>query len=201
MLGLVVLLAAGCTHGPEEQRVVVGQIVRVGESDQALVTIQYERFQRPTGLNAFPDGGKARVYERIARLFLVNAVERTYATLMVQAAPDSLWESFNAGVGGVEADSVFFLHMTGCLRGGECYPQLQNALTLRISMNGTVRTVRGVPATARLPGVMLARRPGEERYVRFSTNGNVLTARFVEDGPFKPIFEVLDDGSLASIGG
>jgi len=179
----------------------IEQIVRVGESYQALVTVQYERFQRPTGLSAFPDGGKSRVQERLARLYLVDALGRGLSILVVQAAPDSLWESFRAGVVGLEADSVAYFQSTGCPRGGQCYPELQNTRTLRVTLEGSVRRVPEPPASASLPGIMLARRPGEDWFVRFSTEWNVVTARFEEGEAFEPLFEVQEDGSLVAIGG
>jgi hypothetical protein len=197
----ILILVAACTYGPEEQRVTIGQIIRVGESPQALVAIQYERFQSPTGLSAFPDGGKSRVHERLARLYLLDVIERTALLLTAQTAPDSLWESFSAGVVGLEGDSVAYLRMTGCPREGECHPQLQVTVTLHVTTGGEVRVVPEAPANSSLPGRMLARRPGEDQYVRFSTEGNVVTARFVEDAPFQPVFEVRNDGSMSGIGG
>ena len=201
MLFLAAPFASSCTYGPEEERVIIQQIVRVEESYQALVTVQYERFERPTALSAFPDGGKSRVQERLARLYLVDALGRGVSALVVQAAPDSLWESFRAGVVGLEEDRVAYFQSIGCPRGGECYPELSNTRTLRVTLEGSVRRVPEPPASASLPGVMLARRPGEDRFVRFSTEGNVVTARFEEGGAFEPIFEVQEDGSLVAIGG
>lgn len=192
-------LAASCTYGPEEERIVIEQIVRIEDSYQALVTVLYERFQRPTGLSAFPDGGKSRVQARRARLYLVDASRGRVSALVVQAAPDSVWESFRAGVVGLETDSVAYFRSIGCLRGGECYPELQNTQTLRVTLQGSVRRVSQAPASASLPGVMLGRRPGEERFVRFSSEGNVVTARFDEGGPFEPLFEVQEDGTLVAI--
>ena len=198
---VLVLLAATCTYAPEERRVVIEQIVRVGESYHGLVTVVAERFQRPTGLAAFPDGGKARVHERVATLYLVDASTRTHSTLTIQPAADSLWESFSARVAGLEADTVAYFRMTGCPRNGECHPRLQVVRTLRVTMTGEVQVVEGIPDDATLPGVMLARREGEDRFVRFGTDGHVVRARFDENGPFEPLFEVRADGSLSGIGG
>jgi hypothetical protein len=141
------------------------------------------------------------VHERVATLYLVDTARRSFSVLTRQAAPDSLWESFRASVAGLDADSVAYLRLTGCPRGGECYPRLQNVRTLRVTLDGEVETVGGVPANANLPGVMLARRRGEERYLRLSTEGTLVTARFEEEGPFEAVFEVREDGSLAGVGG
>ncbi len=173
----------------------------MGDSYQALVAIHYQRLRPPTGLSAFPDGGKPRILEQVARLYLVDASERAVSALTLQVAPDSLWESFSASVRGVLGDTTAFLQLTGCPRNGECYAPLRKALTLRVSTKGEVRVVRDVPPDATLPGVMLARRQGEQQYVRFSTGGSVVLARFEEGGPPEPVFEVVGDGRLVGIGG
>lgn len=199
-LSLVLVLATACTYGPEEERVVLGQIVGVGDSYEALVVIQYERFRPPTGLTAFPDGGKARILERWARLYSLDASERSASLLTEQAAPDSLWESFSVSVQGLAGDSISYLRLTGCPRNGECHPRLQNSLLLSVSREGSVRAVADIPSDALLPGVMLARRPGEEHYVRFSSEGSTITARFEKHGPFAPLMRLGSDGSLTTIG-
>ena len=155
-------MATSCAYGPEEERVVLGQILGVGDSYQALVVTHYERFRRPTGLAAFPDGGKSRVLERRARLYLVDAAAHTASVLTERAAPDSLWESFSLSVRGLIGDTVSYVELTGCPRDGPCYPGLRRSLKLRVSMSGEVQAVAEIPTDARLPGVMLARREGEE---------------------------------------
>lgn len=200
IVSFVLLLVTCCTYGPEEERVSLGQIVGVGDSYQALIVTQYERFRPPTGLAAFPDGGKSRVVERRARLYLVDASKRSVSLLTEQAAPDSLWESFSLSVRGLMGDTVSYLHLSGCPKNGECYPGLRRSLNLRVTRAGQVEAVAEIPAAARLPGVMLARREGEEHYVRFSSDGNIVTARFEEGGSYEPLLEVGVDGSLAAIG-
>lgn len=197
---LVYLLVTACTYGPEEERATISQIVRVGDSYRALIVIQYERFQQATGLTAFPDGGKARVLERRARVYLIDASQFSASMLTEQAAPDSLWESFSMSVRGLVEDTVSYLYLTGCPRRGECHPELRNSANLRLSMDGNVEVVAEIPGDARLPGVMLARREGEQHYVRFSTSGNTVTARFEEDATFEARWEVASDGSLLPIG-
>ena len=178
----------------------LGQIIGVGDSYQALIVTHYERFRRPTGVAAFPDGGKSRVLERRARLYLVNASERTVSMLTEQVAPDNLWESFSLSVRGLVGDTVSYVTLTGCPRNGECHPELRNSHRLRVSMSGEVQVVADVPANARLPGVVLARRQGEEHYVRFSSDQETVTARFEEDAAYEPLLQVGADGSLTPVG-
>lgn len=194
------LVGASCTYGPEEERVVLGQVVSIGDSYQALIVTHYERSRQPTGVAAFPDGGKLKVLARRARLYLVDASERTASMLTEQAAPDSLWESFSLTVRGLVGDTASYVTLTGCPRNGECRPELRKTLALRVSMSGEVQAVDDIPTNARLPGVMLARREGEEDYVRFSVNDGTVTARFEEDAAYEPLLRIGADGSLIPIG-
>jgi hypothetical protein len=170
LFGSLVLLAIGCTYGPIEERATVDQIVRLGDSYQAIAVIKHVVFQRPTGLSAFPDGGRWRLHEQRAREFLLDAEACSALPLASQEAPDSLWQSFDAHIVGVEGDSAVYVKLTGCPRNEECYAATRQAL-VRLSRAGSVRSVERVPPAAVLPGVMLARAPGEERYVRFGTSG------------------------------
>ncbi len=196
----LVALASACTYGPPETRSVIGQVVRVGDSHQALVVISYERARPPRGPSTFPDGGKTKVLERRGRLYLVDASRRTVSLLMDRAAPDSLWQSFRLSVRGLDGDSAAYVQMTGCPRGGECHPDLSRSATFRVTRRGDVDSVRDVPAGAGLPGVMLARRPGEGSYVRFGTDGAFVTARLGERAPWTHVFVVDDDGTLSPVG-
>jgi hypothetical protein len=200
-LALAVVLASGCTYAPEEERAVIGQVVRLGDSYRAVVVVQHDRFRQPTGLSAFPDGGKWKFLERDATQYVIHARDRKASVLAHQVAPDSLWESFSVRLGALEGDTIAYLVMTGCPRNGECHPKLQRTLTLRLSLGGEVEAVDGIPPAAGLPGVMLARRQGEEHYMRLRVDGDILSARFDEDGGYEPIFRLLEDGALVSTGG
>jgi hypothetical protein len=199
LVSLVGLLAAACTYGPEQDAAQVSQIVQLGDSYRALIVVHHDRFRRPTGLSSFPDGGRLRFLERRALQYLVDASASTVVTLAQQAAADSLWESFSVGVGGLDGDSVAYLTMSGCERDGECHPALRRNVTLRLSMHGGLQPVESKPASASLPGVMLARRPGEQHYVRFCTDGALVTARFENEGPYQRLFRLQDDGGLAAM--
>jgi hypothetical protein len=200
-VALAIVFALGCTYAPEEERVVIGQVVRLGDSYRALVIVQHDRFRQPTGLSAFPDGGKWKFLERDATQYLIHARDRTARVLAHQVAPDSLWESFSVRLGALEGETIAYLVMTGCPRGGECHPKLHRSLTLRLSLEGEIETVDGIPPAAGLPGVMLARRHGEEHYMRLRVDGDIISARFDEDGGYEPVFHLLEDGSLVSTEG
>ncbi|MDT8437314.1 MAG: hypothetical protein RRA92_11240 [Gemmatimonadota bacterium] len=196
-----VLAAASCTYGPVEEEARVTHLIRLGDSHRAVVVIQQEVFRRPTGISTFPDGGIPRFLERRTFQFLIDASERSAVRLASQEAPDSLWESFAAYIAGVEGDSIVYVRLSGCPRGGECHAALQKTALFRLAATGRVSEVKRVPSDAPLPGFMISRAPGEKNYVRFSTSGDTIKARLEEDGPDRPMFLVRPDGSVTTIGG
>jgi hypothetical protein len=200
VVGFVALWLGACTYGPEEQRIRIEQIVPLGDSFLALVTVRHDRFRPPTGLSAFPDGGKALILRRRALQYLVDGRERTARLFVEREAPDELWESFHMRVAGLDGDSVVYVAMTGCPRGGECWGELQRTSYHRVTMDGSVRAVDGVPDRAGLPGTMLARRQGEVNFIRWSTDRDTVTVRLLEGGPFEPSFVVSEDGTLTAVG-
>lgn len=199
LLLLLTILVVGCTYGPPEERVVVEQVVRLGDSFEALVIVRYDTFRRPTGLSAFPDGGKARFIERGAATHWVDASDEETRLLLRTEATDEVWESHGAGIAGLEGDTVAYLQLTGCPRGGECYPGLDRSAVFRLSLDGDATPLDSVPAGTGLPGTMGARRPGEVSYVRFGTRADTVTARFEEGGEARALFVAKADGSLVRI--
>lgn len=193
--------AAACTYGPVERHAEIAQIVRLGDSYRAVAVIRRDVFQRPTGLSTFPDGGRRRLLERRASQFLLDVDAGRAVRLASQEAPDSLWESFNAHIAGVEGDSAMYLRLTGCPRDGECFPALSNQVLFRLTVTGGSGAADQVPPHAVLPGTMLARRSGERHYVRFTSSGGTIAVRLEEDGPYRPAFLVRSDGTVVSIGG
>jgi len=195
----LVAAAAGCTYGPEEQVASVSQIVRLGDSFHALVVVQHDTYRRPAGLNTFPDGGRWKYVQRGAAQYLIDARALEVVPLARQPAPENVWESFSAWIVGLDGDSVAYLRLTGCPRGGQCYPLLQESVAYRLSARGELRPIESVPPSTGLPGQMAARRPGEQNYVRFSTQRDTVMARFVEDGLAEALFVARTDGTLSPV--
>ncbi len=194
------LLATACTYGPEEPRADVIQILPVGDSYRALVTIRHDVVRRPTGVNTFPDGGRWRYTARRWVVYLIDAERFDVTRLAGEPADDAVWESFEARLAGLEGDTVTWVRVTGCPKDGECYPPLRRVAVYRLSLSGQLERVAAVPAHVRLPGQMAARRPGERNYVRYGTERDTITARFEEGGPLRPLFTMGSDGSLAPVG-
>lgn len=197
---LALVLLGACTYGPEEERRTVEQVLRLGDGYEAVVVVRLDRFRPPTGLTAFPDGGKTKMLERRARLYVVDAVDRTVRVLAELSAPDDVWEAYDVHIRALAGDSVAYVASTGCPKGGECHPALGRTHLLRVvTATGEATHVERVPAGAGLPGIMVARAPGEDRYVRWSREGATVTVLLEEGGQRQPVFEVRADGSLAVI--
>ncbi len=196
--GLAVLLLAACTYGPPEDRASVEQVVRLGDTDRALVVVRHDTYRRPSGLAAFPDGGRWRFLARSSTQYLVEARSREIRLLARQDAPDEVWESFDAHVVGV-TDTLAWLRLTGCPRGGECHPDLQRSVARRLSLSGGATPAEAVPADATLPPQRDGRRVDEMDYVRFTTRQDTVMARFTEGGDPEPLFRVEPDGALVPI--
>jgi hypothetical protein len=198
----MVLAVTSCTYGPAEEDARITHLIRLGDSYRAVVMVQQEALQRPTGsLNTFPNGGRPRFLERRVFQVLIDAREGSAVRLASQEAPDSLWESFAAYVAGVEGDSAVYVRLVGCPRGPECHDALQKTARFRLTVSGRVTPVQSVPSDAPLPGSMGSRAPGERNYVRFGTSGDTITVKLEEGGPYGPMFVLRRDGSVTTIGG
>ena len=196
---MVALLAGACTYGPSQERVRIEQVMAVPDSYRAHVVVSHEVFHPPTGLSAFPDGGRAKFVTRRIRHYVVDSEARTVRELMTHEASDSVWESYGGGVTGLVDDDVSYLTVHGCPRGGECYPPLTNFRVYRVPLTGAIQRVDEMPAGVGLPGGSLAPHVGEVRYVRYSISSGTVTARFEDDGPFEPVFEAHPLGELRPV--
>ncbi len=193
--------AAACTHGPVEESTSVSHLIRLGDSYRAVVVVRHQVFRRPTGINTFPNGGVLDVIDVRASEYLLDVESSSARLLASQPAPDSLFEGFAAYVAGVEGDSLMYIRLHGCPRGGECYPGLENSAFFRLDVSGDVTRIDRVPADVSLPGSMLAPDPGERHYVRFSRAGDTIRVRRAAEGPWEPMFVVHSDGTITSNGG
>lgn len=190
-----------CTYGSVEQSAAVGQVLRLGDTYRALAVVQRDEFQSPTGLSAFPDGGKRKLLERHTTVYLLDVKDRLAEIVADLSAPDDVWESFSVRIRALDGDSAAYLRMTGCPRNGECHPRVQREVTMRLTLTGDLEEVERVPPELRLPGSMLARRPNEQNYMRLGIDRDGITATFEEGASFEAVFALLEDGSLIATGG
>lgn len=143
-----VLLLAGCSYGPERTAVGLGNVVAKPQSHQLAISIEYWRVQEPTGLlNTFPDGGKPRVIDREARVYLCDLDGGTVE--LVAAIPDfagiphpkSVW------IQGWQRNALYFsLFGYGKDRQGGDDLSDERRLFFRIAPDGRVSEIGELPA-------------------------------------------------------
>ncbi|NNF29068.1 MAG: hypothetical protein HKN73_17725 [Gemmatimonadetes bacterium] len=68
-----------------------------------------------------------------------------------------------------------------------------------MSLRHGLTPVDSIPDGARLPGVMVSRRPGETNYVRFSTTGDSVSVLLEDDGTPSVLFALDPNGSLQPV--
>lgn len=196
-LTFLCLCMAACTHGPEERRAVIEQVVRPGDSYTAYALVQSEVFRKPTGINTFPNGGVNWILSQKVKVYEVHARDRNVRLLAELPADDATWQSFSGHITGFDDQNNLYLQLSGCEKGGECYPELHNYRYFHLNAEGTLEPLSELPPNAGLPGIMLARRQGEVNYVRFSISRDTLKAKFQEDGGYESLFITDKKGNLS----
>ena len=196
LVGALVLASTSCTYGPEVHAAGIEQAVHVPDTRTALVVVRRDVLRRPTGLAAFPDGGRVRYVTREAFLYRVDALARSATRLHSLNAPGDLRGSFRAWVRGLEGDTLAYYEIAGCPESRPCRPEVETALWFAVRGDGRVDALADAPQDPSLPGVMLAARPGEEHFLRVSATAEVLRVRLDPGAPFTPLFRVQSDGSL-----
>jgi hypothetical protein len=116
-------LTTACTYGPVRERVEIVNGWLSTDAKTLYVAVRQSSFREPTGLAAFPDGGKERLVARELRIFRVDLPTGTIALVKVQPALDTEWETLLPSIWSVTPEGVYVL-FTGCPKGGECYPSL-----------------------------------------------------------------------------
>lgn len=190
----VLVLLAGCTYGPPEERAYIENVAIRPGSYQFAVAVLYTRFRPPTGISAFPDGGKPRYLEKSAAVYLVDASTDEIVEIARLQAPEQLQSSFGVHLVGWKGARLY-VQLSGC-PGPECYGDLR-----RFQHFELVPGEEPVPIDARpestdpVPG-RLSRAPGEETYLRASTGARAIGVRTDDSEPFVDRYVIRNSGEL-----
>jgi hypothetical protein len=188
-----------CSYSPEEERGIIKQVVRSGDTYTGYVLVEYKLFRQPTGfLNTFPNGGVPRILSQNVKVYEVHALERKFRMLAELSPDDDIWESFTGHIVGLDDQNNPLVRLRGCEKDGECYPEIASNKYFRFKKDGTFESISELPSNTVQPGVMLARREGEINYVRFSIRANILKAKFDEDGNYESLFVTNQNGNLVN---
>src|SRR5262249_19365747 len=71
-----VLLTAGCGYGPVEYSVEWPVIGTDSTASFAVIALPFEEIRKPTGLYAFPDGGKAKIGRQGVSTYLCDEARK-----------------------------------------------------------------------------------------------------------------------------
>lgn len=194
-------VATACTYGPAESHARVVQVVRVGTGPRALVVVQHDVTEAPTGLGSFPDGGRARVPEQVAILYEIDGIERGVREVLRHTPPDEQWESFNAWVGGITPTGTAYLRFSGCPRSGECHPDLTVTSYYGVTPGGLIQPVPEMPDDAWLAGSSLAPMEHEAVYLRYGIDEAGVTVLSVAGGDPTLAFRLDPEGGLTPVEG
>ena len=191
------LHVAGCTYAPPEERATIRNVAVRPGTYQFATAVRYARFQNPTGINTFPDGGVSRFLEQVAIVYLVDVSDNEVVEVARIKAPEQLKTSFDVHLAGWKGERLFF-QLSGC-SGRECYGDLVQFRYFEVGEEGMpVGTSSRPENTDDVPG-MLARAPEEEVYLRVSAGSQRISFRTEENAAFVDSHEVENSGELVAI--
>jgi hypothetical protein len=107
-VGLVAIasLVASCTYGPAKgQAMITNVAVRPG-TRQFAVAVRVHVFRPPTGLSAFPDGGKPKTFEEYGLFYLCDAERRTARLLGRVDRPGELIANAEPWIAGWDEETL-----------------------------------------------------------------------------------------------
>lgn len=188
------LFACACTYGPAQRRTQIdGALVRP-ESRTFAATVRSEIRRDPTGLSAFPDGGRAKLSDQSVTIYLADADAQTVRRVAQLPAPTAVQTSFATTMLGWKGTTLYLV-LTGC-PGSECYGTLTRRLTYRVDENGAVAPVDSVPPDLEHPPGSIARALGERVYTRVSSMPDSIKVVTDDGGPWLVRFVLDRNGEL-----
>ena len=137
------LLTTACTYGPAQRRTWIDGALARPETRVFAAIIRSEVRRDPTGLAAFPDGGRAKTSEQSVTVYLADADAQTVRRIARLPAPSEVRTAFGTTMLGWQGTTLYLV-LTGC-PGSECYGSLTRRLAYRVEENGTTERAQRVP--------------------------------------------------------
>jgi len=176
------LFACACTYGPAQRRARIdGALVRP-ESRTFAATVRSEIRRDPTGLSAFPDGGRAKISDQSVTIYLADADAQTVRRIARLSAPVEVQTSFATTMLGWKGTTLYLV-LTGC-PGSECHGGLTQRMAYRVDESGAVAPVDSVPKDLEHPPGSIARAIGERVYTRVSNLTDSIKVVTDDGGPW-----------------
>ena len=191
------LLVAGCTYGPAEERALIENEVVRPDTLQFAVAVRYERFRPATGIAAFPNGGIPKYLEQTIIVHLVDLSTDDIVELARIEAPDQLLSGFSAGLVGWKGETLFLV-LSGCPEPG-CPIDQRQFRYFALSANAEPRRIGTPPEDIDQSPGMLSRAPGEEVYMRVSADSRMIAVRTDDSEPSIDRYMLQNSGELLEI--
>jgi hypothetical protein len=191
------LLTTACTYGPAQRRIWIdGALVRP-ETRIFAAIVRSEVRRDPTGLAAFPDGGRAKISDQSVAVYLADADAQTVRRIAQLPAPTGVRTSLGATMLGWQG-ATLYLVLTGCA-GSECYGNLTRRLAYRVNENGTAERADTIPANLEHQPGSVARGPGERVYTRVTHTRDSISVATQDGGPWPARFALDRNGELVPL--
>jgi hypothetical protein len=142
-------MAAACTYGPAELLVRVANSARRSDTDSIALAVYAAEFQRPTGLAAFPDGGRPRLGRERGIVYLCVApggAAVTVTRIAVLPRPDSLQTDFTPWIGSWDGAASVIVSIRG-YAASETRADALRILWYRVRLSGAIEPLKGVAPT------------------------------------------------------
>jgi hypothetical protein len=191
------MLVAGCTYGPPEERANIRNVAVRPGTYQFAVAVRHAKFQNPTGINTFPNGGVNRFLEQVAIVYLVDVSKNDVVEIARIKAPEQLKTSFDVHLAGWKGERVF-VQISGC-PGRECYGDLVQFRYFEMGGESLPVRITSPPEKMDYVPGMLARAPDEEVYMRVRADSHIINLRTEESHSFVDLYKVENSGELVVI--
>ena len=142
LLGSMLLTA--CTYGPPRINMSIENVRAQPGSHIVAVSVKYQQFRKPTGINTFPNGGVPRMLDEQARIYLCDLDSLEVKRVVSMSPGDGMKTSWQPWVLGWANGDLYF-KLTG--RAGTTFKDIENSNTVlyKISMDGKLSGVQAVP--------------------------------------------------------
>ncbi len=195
LLALLLLLLLGCTPGEPQLWVLAESVAQRPDSWEVAVGVRRVESIEPRGIRRFPDGGRPEILHQEFRIFILNARASEVLRRVIVPAPVELRTAFRGHLQGWRGDTLF-VALSGCPE-RECDGERIHRQFLALTAHGELIPIDEEPTGLDTVPGSLAPLPGESPYVRYSTDGIIVSVRTEQE--FVPRFRVDADGDLTAL--
>lgn len=189
----VSICCVSCSYGPPKVHVGITNCRAKPGSHVIAIAIDYRRVREPTGLNRFPDGGRAKVLEEEVRVYVYDATTGALGRVATLPHPSAMSTSCEPWILGWHGGMLHF-KLSG--QSGTSVADIENLVTVvyRVESDGEVNLLNDAPV-----GIEAQRNTGpfpKGPYIRVSHGHDSIDIRTETDGDWRRVLNVDGDGEL-----